>query len=657
MIKLIYNRLFIFIYRRICMKKIRILLLSALVSGAAALCLTSCGVLAPVGTEHQHTEKNPIRENEIAATCTAEGSYDEVVYCKSCNEELSRTTVTVEIDPEAHTADEPTIKNEIPATCDDIGHRDEVTYCKDCGTELDRKALEVPKISHNLDGTVCTFCSVEVAENGIEYKLNSDGLGYTLVSVGSFAEAELVIDSFNGLPVTKIADRAFCKNETLTTLTLSATIQSIGWGAFLNCNALTAVSFDGTNSDWQYVNVGAYNSSLTSAEFTFKEPEAPEIPEIPEDDSSSVGLTFKLNEDKNSYTLTSVGSCLDKVVRITTYKGLPVTHIAPFAFTECDEITEVYISKEVISIGNNAFEKCFSLRTLTFEEGSKLESIGNSAFFLCDSLHDVTLPDSLKVIDDLAFVMCHHLQSIRLGTSLESIGNNAFYGCFKLVEIINHSQLTITLKSSTNGCVALYALDVHTENASKIIMLDDFRFYAYQGMNHLLCYDGTETEIVLPESFYGENYGIHDFAFYNKNKITSITFSSAVERINEGAFMWCTSLVNLDMSRLTRVSVIGDEAFYGCANLETVVIPNCVQTISYKAFDKCLKLKEITLGTGVTLIEDGAFCECELLETVTALGNWEDITVEDRNPAITAARDAALAPPPEEPGTEEPDAE
>ncbi len=43
-----------------------------------------------------HTPGTAVKENEVAATCTAEGSYDEVIYCTTCNNELNRTTKTTE---------------------------------------------------------------------------------------------------------------------------------------------------------------------------------------------------------------------------------------------------------------------------------------------------------------------------------------------------------------------------------------------------------------------------------------------------------------------------------------------------------------------------------------------------------------------------------
>ena len=43
-----------------------------------------------------HTEDDPVIENKVDATCTADGSYDEVVYCATCRAQLSRTAKTID---------------------------------------------------------------------------------------------------------------------------------------------------------------------------------------------------------------------------------------------------------------------------------------------------------------------------------------------------------------------------------------------------------------------------------------------------------------------------------------------------------------------------------------------------------------------------------
>lgn len=46
-------------------------------------------------TEHTHTAGEPTQENVVPATCTTDGSYDEVIKCTECGEEMSRTHKTI----------------------------------------------------------------------------------------------------------------------------------------------------------------------------------------------------------------------------------------------------------------------------------------------------------------------------------------------------------------------------------------------------------------------------------------------------------------------------------------------------------------------------------------------------------------------------------
>ena len=50
------------------------------------------GVLVRVAVDHDPDD--PVRENVVEPTCTEPGSHDEVVYCKGCGAEISRTEVT-----------------------------------------------------------------------------------------------------------------------------------------------------------------------------------------------------------------------------------------------------------------------------------------------------------------------------------------------------------------------------------------------------------------------------------------------------------------------------------------------------------------------------------------------------------------------------------
>ena len=136
-----------------------------------------------------HQAANPERENEVAATCLGEGSYYEVVYCRSCGEEISRTfrteaalghaygAWTVDNAPTCsapgvrhrtcqrsgcgaeeeesipatgdHKASDPVRENETAAGCESAGSYEEVVYCSTCGEEMTRTSGTTAALGHD----------------------------------------------------------------------------------------------------------------------------------------------------------------------------------------------------------------------------------------------------------------------------------------------------------------------------------------------------------------------------------------------------------------------------------------------------------------------------------------------------------------------------
>lgn len=73
------------------------------------------------------------------------------------------------------------------------------------------------------------------------------------------------------------------------------------------------------------------------------------------------------------------------------------------------------------------------------------------------------------------------------------------------------------------------------------------------------------------------------------------------------------------------VTKISDNAFEGSAQLESVIIGNCVTIIYQKAFYNCENLKSITIGSNVTTISKEAFAYCSNLEQVNTPNSIESI--------------------------------
>lgn len=93
-----------------------------------------------------HTASDLVIENEVEPGCTTEGSYDIVIYCDVCEEELSRVTKTVPA--KGHTAGEPELVKGTPATCTEDGCDYEVVKCTVCDAELSRKEIVIPATGH-----------------------------------------------------------------------------------------------------------------------------------------------------------------------------------------------------------------------------------------------------------------------------------------------------------------------------------------------------------------------------------------------------------------------------------------------------------------------------------------------------------------------------
>ena len=110
------------------------------------------------------------------------------------------------------------------------------------------------------------------------------------------------------------------------------------------------------------------------------------------------------------------------------------------AFSRMDTFTEVTIPENVNKIGNLAFSGCANLEKVTFE-GSGPEKISEETFSECVSLKEISIPDSVKVIDRGAFYDCLNLEKVVLPKGIKHIEKDAFIGCYKIKDVEGASEL------------------------------------------------------------------------------------------------------------------------------------------------------------------------------------------------------------------------
>lgn len=241
------------------------------------------------------------------------------------------------------------------------------------------------------------------------------------------------------------------------------------------------------------------------------EPDEPVVPEEPELVPSE-GLEFELTDDGQGYRVLSMGTCEDTALVIPdTHEGLPVTEIGSEAF-EYGDMTSVFIPHTVTSIGNLAFAYCDKLTSLTLNEG--LLTIGEDAFLNCSSLKSLIIPNSVTSIDTCAFFSCTSLTDLSIGSGLTTIENLVFSNC-------------VSLKDVTIPATMDFIKDFAFEKCSG---MNSFTFgLGYVGIEQDALKDCTALTTVTIGT--GQKWLTYGILFHNKN-ISVINYLGTMEQWN-----------------------------------------------------------------------------------------------------------------------------
>ncbi len=225
----------------------------------------------------------------------------------------------------------------------------------------------------------------------------------------------------NGVTYTDITNYAFSGNERLVSVTIPSTINSIGYKAFKDCNALCEVV---NNSSVEFDRQSAMDNPLALNIISVHDGESrivekngwlflPATAEEYVDNLISGHALVGYNGIANASELTLPAD----------YNGQSY-HIYDYAFSGVDGITSVTLSNGVVKVGNYAFSNCFNLESVTF--GSNLQEIGYYAFNHC-AIKSLAFPSSLKKIGRYAFYDNRELSgTVTIPSSVIEIEGYAF---------------------------------------------------------------------------------------------------------------------------------------------------------------------------------------------------------------------------------------
>ncbi|MGI6787668.1 MAG: leucine-rich repeat domain-containing protein [Acholeplasmataceae bacterium] len=312
-----------------------------------------------------------------------------------------------------------------------------------------------------------------------------------------------------------------------------------------------------------------------------------------------------------------------------TYLGFEensnIKHIGNEAFAGCENLTTVYLSNSLKSIGEKVFNGSDSINKKEFSNVYYIGSDDNPYFLLLDckvrTEDNYTIHNDTKMICHDAFNYCTFVTNITIPRGVRFIGLRAFKDCRYLTSIIVESgneiyaapNNTAIIELSTNTLISgLYNLIfpqgvVHIgDYALAGIVTDSINIpETVKSIGKYAISQSSAKTINVPNSV----TSIGEGAFYQCINITAINIPNTLKYIPNAAYRECIMLKNVHIPN--SVSYVGRAAFYNCGAVETISFGNSLVVISMNAFDGCSNLESITIPDCVEALEYQAFAGCK----------------------------------------------
>ena len=463
--------------------------------------------------------------------------------------------------------------------------------------------------------------------------------------------------------VTSLGTYVFAGCSSLTSVEFGSSFKTLGQNDFRNCTSLKSITLPaGVTALPNYLFYGC--SALTDVKFKgivttignfcFQNCTSLVSFEIPE----SVKKLGSPTLNKQGYVSGS-GGVFKGCTSLKTVK-LPssMTAIAPEMFKGCSALETIEIPKTMKAIGYSVFEGCESLNNIKIPAGVVLGGSLNSptsncaVFKNCTSLSNITFESDIVMVGKEMFYGCKSLKSFN-AKGYTIIGNNAFAGS-GLESFIIPSGVVNVAQGAFSDCVNLgnvtipasvktIGTRVFSGCTSLSLTLDASNSYFYEengmiinGTNDTLVFIPSDVtgEIVIPEGIIISDYAfegaygvtgislaysvatkINKYAFYNCASLEEVVLPETVTAIEQNAFDGCASLTSVNIP--ASVVSIGARAFNGCTSLTGIIIPETVTSVGQAAFYEATGLKNVVWSSAAATVPNMAFQGCETLESVT----------------------------------------
>ena len=334
----------------------------------------------------------------------------------------------------------------------------------------------------------------------------------------------------------------------LQTVTLPASLSSMGEGAIRRCRSLTGIE------------LAAGNAAFTAQDGVLFSKEMDKL------------LVYPAGNKNTSYTVpASVREIADYAFSFAglTSVALPegLERLGVGAFCSCSKLTEAALPAGLSAVEDKTFFGCSALERLTLPEG--VTRFGASAFEECRRLCWEELPATLLEIGELAFVSNRMPEELTLPEGLKSIGQQAFASCASLRVV----RIPASVESAEENLFYFVTTLERVEVDPACPVLCDVDGVLFSKDGQIL--------YTYPAARQSESYvipagvkRIGNSAFDHDKGLFEITVPEGVEEIGFGAFFEMTHLVRIQLPlSLKRVDRFVFHSYYPNYMLSDIYYP------------------------------------------------------------------------------------
>lgn len=234
-------------------------------------------------------------------------------------------------------------------------------------------------------------------------------------------------------------------------------------------------------------------------------------------------LTFELNEDGNSFAVTSCQKNADAIFIPTTYKTLPVTKIKNNAFLDCTDIEILELPDTISEIEKDSFKGCNgNVFTIDNDNNCVYAKSKNNPYYALVSLVDfasstLNINKETKVISNSIFENNSALSKIVIPSNVKYLGKSMFS------KIKNLTELTIPFFGKSSDASNeealsgwLFSEEEYEEGYQVIQHANDkeFKFYLPISLSTIIINSNVEYKVT--KTFLEDCYLIQTIRFNNK---------------------------------------------------------------------------------------------------------------------------------------------